>query len=137
MKHHPDRNPDNPKAEEQFKEATKSRHEVKSMTVVEQDDSRASQFEQIAELANITCDAVVKVRDLSVGPGNFVTPTLLADTAREVAHRTAGHASNGSGTVRATRVTSGAGPFPRRASATVGSATCRSPDLEIPCAWPS
>jgi leucyl aminopeptidase len=27
----------------------------------------------------------MKVRDLSVGPGNYVTPTLLAETAREVA----------------------------------------------------
>ena len=27
----------------------------------------------------------MKVRDLSVGPGNFVTPTYLAEHAREVA----------------------------------------------------
>jgi leucyl aminopeptidase len=70
---------------EQFKEATKSRHEVSSCTIVEQDAERARQFEQSAELARATCDAVMKVRDLSVGPGNFVTPTFLADTAREVA----------------------------------------------------
>src|SRR5581483_1580422 len=32
-------------------------------------------------------EAVMKVRDLSVGPGNFVTPTYLAETAREGAQR--------------------------------------------------
>ena len=34
------------------------------------------------------------------------------DTAREVAHRTAGHGFNGSGRVRATRVTGAVSPFP-------------------------
>ncbi len=34
-------------------------------------------------------------------------------TAREVAHRTAGHGFNGSGRPRATRVTSASSPFPR------------------------
>jgi leucyl aminopeptidase len=72
---------------EQFKEATKSRHEVGWCTVVEQDPDRARQFEEVAALARVTCDAVVKVRDLSVGPANFVTPTYLADTAREVANK--------------------------------------------------
>jgi leucyl aminopeptidase len=70
---------------EQFKEATRSRHEVSSCVVVEPDADRARQFEQTAELARITCDAVMKVRDLSVGPGNFVTPTYLAEQAREIA----------------------------------------------------
>jgi len=72
---------------EQFKEATRSRHEVSFCTVVEQDAERARALEQHAELARATCDAVMKVRDLSVGPSNFVTPTYLADTAREVAKR--------------------------------------------------
>jgi leucyl aminopeptidase len=72
---------------EQFKQATRSHHEVTSMTVVEQDEERKRLFDQAAELATTTCDAVMKVRDLSVGPGNFVTPTLLADTAREVAEK--------------------------------------------------
>ena len=70
---------------EQFKEATKSRHDVSSATVVEQDPERARQLEGYARLAQTTCQAVMKVRDLSVGPGNYVTPTFLADTAREVA----------------------------------------------------
>jgi leucyl aminopeptidase len=70
---------------EQFKEATKSNHSVTACTIVEQDAERANQLEQQAEIARVTCDAVMKVRDLSVGPGNYVTPTFLADTAREVA----------------------------------------------------
>jgi leucyl aminopeptidase len=70
---------------EQFKEATRSNHSVSTCTIVEQDPARAQQLEQLAELAGTTCDAVMKVRDLSVGPGNYVTPTFLADTAREVA----------------------------------------------------
>ena len=72
---------------EQFKEATKSNHSVSSCTVVEQDADRAGQLQQLADLARVTCDAVMKVRDLSVGPGNFVTPTYLAETAREVASK--------------------------------------------------
>jgi leucyl aminopeptidase len=72
---------------EQFKEATKSKHEVSAMTVIEQDADKAQQLEQIAELARLTCDAVCHVRDLSVGPGNYVTPTFLANEAHAVAQK--------------------------------------------------
>jgi len=72
---------------EQFKEATKSKHTVNTCTVVESDAERARQLQSLAETARLTCDAVMKVRDLSVGPGNYVTPTYLADTAREVASK--------------------------------------------------
>jgi leucyl aminopeptidase len=72
---------------ERFKSATKSKHEVSSCTVIEQDPQRAQELQQLAELARVTCAAVMKVRDLSVGPGNFVTPTYLAEQAREVAAR--------------------------------------------------
>jgi leucyl aminopeptidase len=72
---------------DQFKEATRPNHSVSACTVVEHDPQRARQLEQFAELARATCDAVMKVRDLSVGPGNYVTPTYLADTAREVASK--------------------------------------------------
>jgi leucyl aminopeptidase len=72
---------------EEFKEATKSHHEVSSFTVVEQDADRAGQLERLSELTKLTTDAVMKVRDLSVGPGNFVTPTYLAETARGVAEQ--------------------------------------------------
>jgi leucyl aminopeptidase len=72
---------------EQFKEATKSKHEVSTCVVVEQDAERIGALEQAAELARLTCDAMMKVRDLSVGPANFVTPTYLAGQAREVASK--------------------------------------------------
>ena len=72
---------------ELFKEATKSHHDVGHVTVVEQDAERVRQLEQYAEIARLTCDAVMKVRDLSVGPGNYVTPSFLADTAREIADK--------------------------------------------------
>jgi leucyl aminopeptidase len=72
---------------EQFKEATRSRHEVSSCVIVEHEAERARELEQHAELARLTCEAVMKVRDLSVGPSNFITPTYLADTAREVAQK--------------------------------------------------
>src|SRR6185437_9080171 len=72
---------------EQFKEATRSKHHVSACTIVESDPERVKQLESMAELARITCDAVMKVRDLSVGPGNFVTPTYLAETAKEVASK--------------------------------------------------
>jgi leucyl aminopeptidase len=70
---------------EQFKEATRSHHDVSYCTIVEVDAERARELEGYAQLARLTCDAVMKVRDLSVGPGNFVTPAYLAETAREVA----------------------------------------------------
>jgi leucyl aminopeptidase len=70
---------------DQFKESTKPRHSVGSVTVVEQDQERFKVFERQGELASITCEAVNKVRDLSVAPSNFVTPTYLAERAREVA----------------------------------------------------
>jgi leucyl aminopeptidase len=72
---------------EQFKEATKSKHTVSACTVIEADAERARQLESLAETARLTCDAVMKVRDLSVGPGNYVTPTYLAETAKEVANK--------------------------------------------------
>ena len=72
---------------EQTKESTKSKHEVKSCTVVEGDAERARQLEQYADLARLTCDSVMKVRDLSVSPSNIVTPDSLAEAAREVAQK--------------------------------------------------
>jgi leucyl aminopeptidase len=69
---------------EQFKEATKSRFEVAGIIVIG-GDADLPALETAAELARITCDAVMKVRDLSVGPGNYVTPTYLSEQARAVA----------------------------------------------------
>ena len=70
---------------EQFKEATKSKHQVTEMVLIEADADRAGAFGPVAELAVATCAAVCRTRDLSVGPGNFVTPTYLAEQARAVA----------------------------------------------------
>src|SRR5207302_8840436 len=72
---------------DQTKAATKSHHEVTYCTIVEHDPERARELERYAQLARLTCDAVMKVRDLSVGPANIVTPTYLAETAREVADK--------------------------------------------------
>ena len=69
---------------EQFKEATKSKHELNSIIVIG-GQPELQTLESAAELARITCDAVMKVRDLSVGPANFVTPTYLSEQARAVA----------------------------------------------------
>ena len=70
---------------EETKAATKSRHAVEAITVIDNDASNIAQLERSADLARKTCDAVMKVRDLSVGPGNIVTPSYLADQARQVA----------------------------------------------------
>jgi len=72
---------------EQFKEATRSKHEVKALTIVERDAERTRQLEDAVALAQTTCEAVNFVRDLSVGPGNYITPSYLADCARELARR--------------------------------------------------
>ena len=72
---------------DQFKVATRPNHTVSACTIVEADAARATELESLAQLARVTCDAVMKVRDLSVGPGNYITPTYLADTAREVAEQ--------------------------------------------------
>jgi leucyl aminopeptidase len=70
---------------ERFKEATKSKHDIDAMVVVEQDPERARVFTEATGLAVTTCEAMFRTRDLSVGPANFVTPQYLADQAREVA----------------------------------------------------
>jgi leucyl aminopeptidase len=72
---------------DQFKEATKPRHTVTSITVVEHDPERFRRLEALVDLVQATCTAVNHVRDLSVGPGNYVTPTFLANQAREIAQR--------------------------------------------------
>jgi len=72
---------------DQFKVATRPNHTVTACTIVVVDPDRARELEVLTETARVTCDAVMKVRDLSVGPGNYVTPTLLAETARDVAQK--------------------------------------------------
>jgi leucyl aminopeptidase len=72
---------------DRFKEATKKPHTVQEVVLVERDAERARRFEEVANLARTTYEAMAHTRDLSVGPGNFVTPTYLAEQAREVAQR--------------------------------------------------
>jgi leucyl aminopeptidase len=72
---------------DEFKEATRRPRFVRELVVIERDSDRARQFEAIVARARTTCDAVSRARDLSVGPGNVVTPTYLAERAREVAQR--------------------------------------------------
>jgi leucyl aminopeptidase len=55
------------------------------IVVVERDDDRAEVIEAAAAEAALLVDAVNLARDLSQGPGNVVTPTVLADRAREMA----------------------------------------------------
>jgi leucyl aminopeptidase len=55
------------------------------IVVVELDHDRAEVIEAAAAEAALLVDAVNVARDLSQGPGNVVTPTVLADRAREMA----------------------------------------------------
>ena len=58
---------------------------IDEIVVVERDDDRAEVIEAAAGEAALLVDAVNLARDLSQGPGNVVTPTVLADRAREMA----------------------------------------------------
>jgi leucyl aminopeptidase len=58
---------------------------VEQITLVERDDDRADAIEAVAREARLVADAVALARDLSQGPGNVVTPTYLADRARQMA----------------------------------------------------
>lgn len=57
------------------------------LVVVEADADRARGFEAVAATARETAEVINRVRDLSVAPGNVVTPAVLAERAREVADR--------------------------------------------------
>lgn len=72
---------------EQFKESTKSKHQVDLMAVVADQARDVAAVESAVVLATRVSDAVMLTRDLSVGPSNHVTPTFLADQARAVAER--------------------------------------------------
>ena len=60
---------------------------VEEITVVERDDTRAETFEAAVRESELVADAVALARDLAQGPSNIVTPSYLADKAREVAER--------------------------------------------------
>src|SRR3954466_15572211 len=61
------------------------RPKIDEITVVERDDDRAGAIESVAAEAGKLVDAVNLARDLSQAPGNAMTPTVLADRAREMA----------------------------------------------------
>ncbi|HZO31801.1 MAG TPA: leucyl aminopeptidase [Chloroflexota bacterium] len=61
------------------------RPRIEEIVVVERDDDRAEVIEQSAAEASLLVDAVNLARDLSQAPGNVMTPTVLADRAREMA----------------------------------------------------
>jgi leucyl aminopeptidase len=57
---------------------------IDQITIVEQDEDRAQAFEVAADEASKLVDGVNVARDLSQAPGNVMTPTVLADRAREM-----------------------------------------------------
>src|SRR6185503_12656850 len=61
--------------------------EVVRLTVVEREADRLEQARPAVALAEQTANAVMLARDLGTGPANLVTPTYLAERAREVAER--------------------------------------------------
>ena len=61
--------------------------EVVRLTVVEREAERLEQARPAVTLAEQTANAVMLARELGTGPANLVTPTYLAERAREVAER--------------------------------------------------
>src|SRR5215212_1249362 len=60
---------------------------IVEIVVVERDEDRADAVQSIAAEAAALVDAVNLARDLSQAPGNAMTPTILADRAREMAEQ--------------------------------------------------
>ncbi len=58
---------------------------IEEIILVERDPERAARFEAAAHAAGVVAAAVALARDLSQGPGNLVTPTYLAEQARQMA----------------------------------------------------
>ena len=58
---------------------------IDEIVIVERDEDRAERIQEAASEAALLVDAVNLARDLSQGPGNEMTPTVLADRAREMA----------------------------------------------------
>lgn len=61
------------------------RPKIDEIVVVERDPDRADAIETAATEAAALVDAVNLARDLSQAPGNVMTPTVLADRAKEMA----------------------------------------------------
>src|SRR3954469_14091377 len=58
---------------------------ISEIVIVERDEDRADAVQSVAADAAALVDAVNTARDLSQAPGNVMTPTVLADRAREMA----------------------------------------------------
>jgi leucyl aminopeptidase len=58
---------------------------IDEIALIERDDARAEAFQAAATEASHVVDGVNLARDLSQAPGNAMTPTVLADRAREMA----------------------------------------------------
>ena len=61
------------------------RPSIDEITVVERDEDRAELIDTAATEASAVANAVELARDLSQTPGNEMTPTVLADRARQMA----------------------------------------------------
>lgn len=64
-----------------------TRTALSELTIVERDESKVPQLEEGAAKGEVLAQATILARDLSNGPGNLVTPTYMAEQAREAAER--------------------------------------------------
>ncbi|HIO50677.1 TPA: leucyl aminopeptidase [Candidatus Poribacteria bacterium] len=67
---------------------TEGRNEIKELeelTFLTANESRTSVIKQGIELGNTITDGVILARDLTNQPANYLTPTILAETAQSVA----------------------------------------------------
>jgi leucyl aminopeptidase len=62
-----------------------ARPTITEISIVERDEDRADAIDSVAGEAAALVDAVNLSRDLSQAPGNVMTPTVLADRAKEMA----------------------------------------------------
>jgi len=60
-------------------------HEIASLTLVESDPIRLPEVERGAQVSAVVCRGVFLARDLVSLPPNVATPTMLAQTAEEIA----------------------------------------------------
>ena len=70
-----------------YKTQGESPTEVRRLTIVERDPERLEHARPAVLLAEQAAAAVTLARDLATGPSNLVTPTYLAERAREMAER--------------------------------------------------
>jgi leucyl aminopeptidase len=59
--------------------------EIKQLDIIENDNTKIKELQDGVKSGRITAEAVIQARDLVNEPANYMTPTHLADTAREIA----------------------------------------------------